>query len=76
VVYRPPPNKHNGFKTSTFLDDELQKVLANFTTAENNIIVVGHLIYTWTIFKTFKAQYSKVSWKPVACDNTSQNHVM
>ncbi|XP_052761992.1 uncharacterized protein LOC128204630 [Mya arenaria] len=41
VVYRPPPNKQNGIKTTTFLDDEWPTFLANFTTAENDIIVVG-----------------------------------
>jgi len=41
VVYRPSPNKQNGLKTSTILDDEWPTFLANFTTAENDIIVVG-----------------------------------
>lgn len=41
MVYRLPPNKQNGLKTSTFLGDEWPTFLANFTTAENDIIVVG-----------------------------------
>jgi hypothetical protein len=35
----PPPNKQNGFN----IDDQWPTFLANFTTAENDIIVVGDI---------------------------------
>ena len=76
VVYRPPPNKQNGLKTSTFLDDEWPTVLANFTTAENDILVVGDVNFHLDNLSNPNTQYSTVFWKRVVCDNTSPSQLM
>ena len=41
VVYRPPPTRQNGLKTSTFLEDEWPAFLTKYAATENNIIIVG-----------------------------------
>jgi len=43
VIYRPPPNKTNGIKAGTFLENELPKFLSQLATVNQNIVVVGDL---------------------------------
>jgi exonuclease III len=43
VVYRPPRNKQNGLKSSTFLENELPSFLAQLASVDKNIIIVGDL---------------------------------
>ena len=43
VVYRPPPSKENGLKTSEFLNDDWPKFLAKYTVTDKNIIITGDL---------------------------------
>ena len=40
VVYRPPPSKENGLKTSEFLNEEWPKFLAKYTVTDKNIIII------------------------------------
>lgn len=43
VIYRPPPSKENGLKTSVFLDDEWPKFLEKFVTLDKHFILTGDL---------------------------------
>ena len=41
VVYRPPPTRENGLTTSTFLEQEWPKFLAELSIVEKSIIITG-----------------------------------
>ena len=43
VVYRPPPSKNNGLKTTTFLENEWPTFIANYATIPNDIVIVGDM---------------------------------
>jgi hypothetical protein len=56
VIYRPPPSKDNGLRTSVFLDDEWPAFLANYATISKDIVIVGDMNFHLDVVDNRDAQ--------------------